>query len=181
MLKANWKLVFMSLGLFFIFTATLGTAAENMFVCDLECSNIGPKPANTSAKGSVVFLLDDSKQELAYRVLVEKVEDAYMAHLHIGPAGKEGKLAAWLYPGQESKNRIIEGQFTGTLAEGVIRPENLESGITFDELIESLQKGNAYANVHTKKFVMGAIRGQVYSEGFASRMERMPAAAGEAK
>ena len=165
---------------FFITIASAVSAAENTFICDLEVNKIGPKPADTQANGSAVFYFDESKHELTYKLMVEKIQDVSMAHLHIGPAGKEGQLAVWLYPppGESRADRKIEGEFNGTLADGVIRPEDLKDGVSFNELIESLTNGNAYVNIHTEKFVMGAVRGQIYSDRIASRMEANPTAAG---
>jgi len=151
-----------------------GQAAHDQFVCDLRVNTVGPKPSSTNARGNVIFLLDDVKKELSYKIQVEDIQDVYMAHIHMGPAGKEGIIATWLYPADDhnSKNRTIEGKLSGTLAEGIIKQEDLEHGITFTEFIESLKNGNAYVNVHTKKFFMGSIRGQVYSKEFvASQME----------
>jgi len=160
-----------------------GNGADNMFVCDLQCNKIGPKPAETEATGSAVFLLDESGQELSYKLMVEKIHDAYMAHLHIGPADSQGQMAAWLYPVGDHKpeNRVQEGQFSGVLAEGVIRPADLEGEVTFEEVADSLRNGNAYVNVHTEKYVMGEISGQIHAEEFADHMDRMAPAAGPAK
>lgn len=184
MLKVKRVITGIMFCVFFISIVCAVAAAENMFVCDLGVNKIGPKPADTEAQGNVVFYLDESKQELTYKLMVEKIQDVYMAHLHIGPAGKEGQTVAWLYPlpGDVPADRTIKGEFNGILAEGVIRPEDLKNGITIEELLESLTKGNAYVNVHTEKFYMGAIRGQVYSEEFASRMmDENPPAAGNNK
>ena len=164
---------------FFVTLVSIAAAADNMFVCDLEVSKVGPKPADTEARGSVVFHLDENGQEIVYKLMVEKIQDVYMAHLHIGPDGKEGQLAAWLYPtpGEDHEGSNIEGEFNGILAEGVLRPEDLEGEISFNELIHSLNDGNTYVNVHTKEFIMGAVRGQVYSEKLASQMEKNPTTA----
>lgn len=91
--------------------------------------------------------------------------------------------AAWLYPlaGHGQEKRTVKGEFSGILAEGVIKPENLEEGLTFAELTYSLRNGAAYVNVHTEEYFMGAIRGQVYAQEFAGHMEMLPAAAGDSK
>ena len=159
--------------LLIVFVST-GQAAHNQFLCDLSVNKVGPKPANTKANGNVTFLLDEEKKQLSYKILVEDIENVYMVHLHMGPSNKEGIIATWLYPVDDhnSENRAIKGKFTGTLAEGVIMQEDLKHGITFEEIVESLSKGNAYVNVHTEKFIMGAIRGQVYSQEFAGIMEQ---------
>lgn len=163
--------VMMFLGLF-VFAAT-GQTGHDQFVCDLIVSKVGPKPANTLAKGNVIFFVDKDNKELLYKIQVKDIQDVYMTHLHMGPANKEGIIAAWLYPvgDHDSENRTIEGKFTGVLAEGTLKQEDIRHGITFEELIESLSNGHAYVNVHTKKFVMGAIRGQVYPQEFARSMD----------
>jgi len=104
---------------------------------------------------------------------LKKIIDVYMAHLHIGPCNKggqveqveidQGPIAAWLYPcgDHDAPDRCIEGEFTGVLAKGVIRPENLENDITFAQLIDAIRNGNAYTNVHTRKNVTGEICGQI--------------------
>jgi len=180
MLKVNRKFAIFICCFFLITIVSSAAAEESMFVCDLAVNKIGPKPADTKAKGSVIFLFDEAKQELTYKLMVEKIEDVYMAHLHIGSPDKQGPMAAWLYPvdDHQAAERIIAGEFNGTLADGVIRPEDLEDGISFEEMMQSLGNGNAYVNVHTKEFYMGAIRGQVYPEEIAGRMEENPTAAG---
>jgi len=157
------KVTFILFCSLFIGVVSIGAAADAQFVSPLKCNKLGPKPADTDAEGKVVFHLDESKKELSYKIQVDGVKDAYMAHLHFGPEGKEGHIAAWLYPvdNHDSPDRKIAGEFSGTLTEGVIRPEDLKHGITFDELVETMQSGDAYVSIHTTKYVMGALRGQV--------------------
>lgn len=147
----------------FVGFVSVGAAANSQFVSPLKCNKLGPKPADSEAEGRVVFHLDESKKELAYTIQVDGIKDAYMAHLHFGPEGKEGHIAAWLYPAEnhDSPDRKIAGEFIGTLAEGVIRPKDLKHGITFAELVETMHNGDAYVSIHTTKYVMGALRGQV--------------------
>lgn len=168
--------VIVCLGFVFIFFASPGQAFQKKLICDLMVNNVGPKPADTKARGNVVFLFDDVRKELSYKIQVEDIKDAYMAHIHIGSTGTEGPIAAWLYPigDSDTKDRLILGKFTGTLAEGVVEQKDLSNGITLEELLEALQKGNAYVNVHTKSFFMGAIRGQVYSQDYLSSQEQNP-------
>jgi hypothetical protein len=160
MIKLNRKLTISLLSFFLVASTPAGPKAVFHFVCGLECNKIGPKPAYTLAKGDVVFLLDKSKQEITYKLQVTKIRDVYMAHLHIGPCDKQGPMAVWLYPTNSAK-RTIEGEFTGILAKGIIRAGDLEEGITFKDLIESMRNGNTYVNVHSKKYIPGELRGQV--------------------
>src|SRR5210317_2125181 len=80
-------------------TVSAGLAAGHYrFSCNLYENKVGPKPANTEASGIVLFQLDEIKQEIVYQLRVEKIQDVYMAHLHMGASNKEGLLAVWLYP-----------------------------------------------------------------------------------
>jgi len=163
MFKVNMKNIIILSAIFFISLISAGAAGECQFSCNLSCNQIGPHPADTDAKGTITFQLDESRQEITYKLNLQDIEDVYMAHLHIGPSNKQGPIAVWLYPLHDHDNaqRCIEGEFNGTLAEGAIRPENLDEGIDFNELIKAMRDGNAYVNVHTKNYIPGEIRGQV--------------------
>jgi hypothetical protein len=160
MIKLNRKLTIIMLSFFIAASASAGPTTVCQFVCGLKCNKIGPKPADTSAKGNVFFQIDESKKEITYKLEVEKIRDVYMAHLHVGPCDKQGPMAAWLYPTNSVKGKI-EGEFNGILAKGIIRPEDLKDGITFNYLIESMRSGTTYVNVHSKKYIPGELRGQV--------------------
>lgn len=163
MFRAHMKTIIILICIFFISLISAGTAGECLFSCNLSCNTIGPKPADTEARGNATFQLDESRQKIIYKLNLQNIEDVYMAHLHIGPSNKQGPIAVWLYPAQDHDNaqRCIEGEFDGTLAEGVISQEDLDEGIEFNDLVKAMRDGNAYVNVHTKNFVPGEIRGQV--------------------
>jgi hypothetical protein len=85
MFKVNMKLTIFLCCVFYVISAPAGWAEDNRFRGTLSCSRIGPKcPDYTEASGEVSFLLDESKQELAYELRVSKIKDVYMAHLHLG-------------------------------------------------------------------------------------------------
>jgi len=149
---------------------------EYDFIANMSCSKIGPQhPKHTDASGQVLFKLDEENQTLSYIVKVENIEDAYMAHLHVGPCGEEesqeqnavprdqGPIAAWLYLCKE-KDGCNQGKFTGVLAQGVITPDDLQNNVTFPELIKAMRTGHAYTNVHTKKYITCEICGEVICE-----------------
>jgi len=149
--------------------AAAGTSlAESDFHCDflaqLSASTVGPKPAQTDANGEVYFFLSPDGNELAYQVVVDQIEDVYMAHLHVGPKNHQGPIVVWLYPAKtERPTRSTFNQ--GELASGVIYRQQLRgplAGMTLAELVEALQNGQAYVNIHTNKHIMGELRGQVY-------------------
>lgn len=89
---------------------------------------------------------------------------------------KEGLLAVCLYPRPGSttqKKCTIEEEFNGTLAEGVIRKEDLKDGIVGD-LTQSLRSWNAYVNVHTRNCIMGELRGQVEIDQYVELRDEDP-------
>lgn len=117
----------------------------------------------SAASGMATFELSKDGTVLHYKVTVSNIEDANMSHIHIAPEGKEGPPAAWLYPSAPPP-MLKEGKFTGTLAEGDIKAENLIGdfkGKPLSALIDVLKAGGAYANVHTKKMPGGEVRGQI--------------------
>jgi hypothetical protein len=174
MIKYIFKLIVSIFCVLYLVSVAEVWAAANMFTGTLSCSTIGPShPEHTEASGEFLFQLDESKQELTYKIQVENIENAFMAHIHVGPCdekaekteipSRQGPIAAWLYScnSQEVPNQCIKGEFTGTLAEGVIKPCDLKNSITFEELIKAMREGYAYVNVHTRKYIMCEICGRV--------------------
>lgn len=103
--------------------------------------------------------------ELHYALAATDIEDAMMAHIHLGPVGENGEVVVWLYPSPETQApRTIAGRFDGVLAADVITEDDLVGpleGESIDALVEELQAGDAYVNVHTEANPAGEIRGQV--------------------
>ncbi len=169
MFKINMKFSIFMVSVFFVIYTSAGWAEEYKFTGNLSCSNIGPRhPKQSAATGDVSFQFDATKQELTYIINVEKIKDVYMAHLHVGPCNEktpidQGPIAAWLYPraDHDTKGSQIEGEFTGILAKGVIRQEDLKNDITFEDLIAAMRNGNAYTNVHTRAYITGEICGRI--------------------
>jgi hypothetical protein len=119
-------------------------------------------PAQTNAVGQSIFHLRKNGTELHYRVIVANIENVTMAHIHLAPAGANGPVAAWLYPSGPPA-QLIPGPYNGVLATGIITSSNLVgplSGMDLSDLLDYLNDGNAYVNVHTSQFPAGEVRGQ---------------------
>jgi hypothetical protein len=74
-----------------------------------------------------------------------------------------GPVVLWLYPSAPPA-QLIPGRFSGVLGEGTATAANLVgpmAGQSLDVLIDALESGRAYTNVHTTQFPPGEIRGQV--------------------
>lgn len=125
----------------------------------------------TSARGSAVFRLSDDASTLSYRLIVANIENVVASHIHLGPAGQNGPVVAFLFgPAGAGGGRV-----DGVIAEGVITADNLVgplAGGTLSDLVEQVVAGNTYVNVHTNDgvappntgagdFPGGEIRGQI--------------------
>ncbi|MBW6533730.1 MAG: CHRD domain-containing protein [Mariniphaga sp.] len=120
-------------------------------------------PVETNATGQANFKLSKDGDALHFKLIVANITDVRMAHIHLAPVGENGGVVVWLYPAGPPPE-LIEGKINGILAEGVITADNLGgslAGEPLDALIDELEAGNAYVNVHTNAYPGGEIRGQI--------------------
>jgi hypothetical protein len=120
-------------------------------------------PRDTNAQGQAIFQLSKDGTELSYKLNVANIENVTQAHIHMAPAGANGGIVVWLYP-SAAPPQLIPGRTQGTLAEGVITAGSLVNalaGLPLSALLNAMQAGNTYVNVHTSQFPPGEIRGQI--------------------
>jgi CHRD domain-containing protein len=136
---------------------------------------------NTSnARGSAVFQLNAAGTELSYKLIVANIDNAFMAHIHGGPAGTNAPVVVWLFPSTAvGPGPLGAGRMDGVIAEGTITAANFVgplAGQQMSALISAITSGNAYVNVHTNDgvsptntgpgdFPGGEIRGQLEHRG----------------
>ncbi len=103
-------------------------------------------PAGSSeATGLATFNLSKQGNEVNYYVVVEGLTGPIqMAHLHEAPAGENGPVIVNLMSGIDGN--VISGSFDPT---------------EFDGLLEAMNAGEIYINVHTAANPGGEIRGQL--------------------
>jgi hypothetical protein len=119
--------------------------------------------ADTRATGNAVFQLSKDGTELSYKLIVANIQNVTMAHIHLAPAGVNGPVVLWLYPSGPPA-QLIPGRTQGILAQGTATADDLVgplAGAELADLIEAIQAGGAYVNVHTSQFPGGEIRGQI--------------------
>jgi hypothetical protein len=138
-----------------------GRSAENF---QTHMTGAEETPARASkAQGQTIFQLSPDGSELRYKVMVANIENATMAHIHLGVVGQAGPAVLWLYP-VAPPAQLIPGPSQGVLGEGVATAANLTgplAGQSLAALVDAMRAGDAYANVHTSQFPAGEIRGQI--------------------
>jgi len=170
----NMKRILMIATLVLTMLAMSGSPASVMasdnFVAALSGGNEVPQ-RDTNATGVATFKLSKDGTELSYRLIVANIENVIAAHIHMGKAGVNAPVVAFLY----GPAPVGGGRMDGVLAEGTIIEANLVgplAGHPFSDLIAAIESGNAYVNVHTNDgvgstntgpgdFPGGEIRGQV--------------------
>ena len=128
--------------------AGLASAGENQNY-SVHLNGATEVPANASlATGQAIFQLSSDGTALDYRLIVANLDNPVAAHIHIGPPGVNGPVVAFLFGPAPSGG----GTANGVLAEGTITAASLVgplAGQPFSVLIDALNSGNAYVNVHT--------------------------------
>lgn len=142
--------------------AGIGAAAvKHTFVAHLTGAANG---VVTRATGEATFDLNKAGTALNYELTVKNLENAMMAHIHLAPKGKAGSVVCWLYP-RKPPPVTKKGKFSGVLAKGAITAKDLAGGPLKDKplsaLVQTIEKGDAYVNVHTEQHPDGELRGQI--------------------
>ena len=145
-----------------LLTSTVSAGSGRSFTAHLSGAEEVP-PVDTRAQGQALFRLSKDGSAIHYKLIVANIENVSMAHIHLGAAGVNGAVVVWLYP-DAPPPQVIEGRFSGVLAEGVITADSLVgplAGMSLDVLLDAIMAGDTYVNVHTSQFPAGEVRGQI--------------------
>ena len=112
-----------------------------------------PDAVTTSAIGSLSATLDGDSLTFSLEATGEGITQA---HIHMGPASENGPVVAFLFGLDEAGVNMVEASGTITEAE-LLGP--LEGN--FAGLVEALEAGNLYVNVHSLENPAREIRGQI--------------------
>ena len=123
-----------------------------------------PTPNDSRGQGQAIFKVSKDGTEIHYKLIASNIQNITQAHIHCC-ANEEGTagIVVWLYPSAPPL-QLIPGRHSGVLAEGVITEASLRGalmGQPLSALLENIQSGLAYVNVHTLQFPPGEIRGQI--------------------
>ncbi|WP_372910964.1 5'-nucleotidase C-terminal domain-containing protein [Salinigranum sp.] len=125
---------------------------------------------DSRGRGRATFSLNDAATELEYRLTVANIDDVTAAHVHRGGPDENGPPVATLFDGPTT-----DGRQSGVLATGRLTESDLQGPLAerpFQALVDDLEAGDAYVNVHTTAYPDGEIRGQFpdqRSDGRAGR------------
>jgi len=130
----------------------------------------------TAASGGFRARLSPDGTSLEYELDYADLEGSVtQAHIHIGQAGANGGVAVWLCSNLASPPTPVGVQacpappahITGviTSADVVGLPAQGVSPNEFEAIVDALQRGLAYANVHTSTSPGGEIRSQLDHSG----------------
>lgn len=126
---------------------------------------------DTEAMGKVVFKVSKDSESVHFRLVAFNIDNPVAAHIHTGAPGVNGPVVVPLFSGPAGS-----GPFNGVLSSGVITSADLTgalAGMPLSALLDLLESGGAYVNVHTNDGIdptntgagdmaSGEIRGQVH-------------------
>lgn len=105
-----------------------------------------------------------------YAIWTFGITNVTQAHFHMGERGTEGSVVAWMYPASDAKQpaNLTSSQvgkvMNGKLIEGNDSAPDLIGplkGKTVNDLVQAMNNGSIYVNVHTTQNPGGEIRGQI--------------------
>jgi hypothetical protein len=119
-------------------------------------------PVESRARGKAVVHLDRRGHKMHIQITVDRITDVIMAHLHLGPRGQNGGIVVDLYgadPAGAEKGLLLQSTITQRHLTGAL------TGMTMADLVEAIDAGDIYVNVHTVAYPGGEVRGQLSRRG----------------
>jgi hypothetical protein len=129
------------------------------FLANLTGAAERPNPVTTAATGTSFF--DVNGSTVRYRIDVEDIQNVTLAHIHNGGAEVAGPIVVELFNAAGSPRSFTT---RGVLVDSSFTQADLEAGggiTTLDALIDAMEAGTVYVNVHTTQNPGGEIRGQI--------------------
>ena len=112
-------------------------------------------PFETLAQGQAVFKVRAGT--LSYKLIVANIPNVAASHIHCAPSGANGPVGVTLFAGAPTT-------VNGILTQGpILAPDggNACGWVDVDDIIDALESGGTYVNVHSLQNLAGEIRGQV--------------------
>ena len=103
---------------------------------------------DTLGQGQAIFHLSKDGTAIEYKLIASNIENVTASHIHLGGSTVNGPVVAFLFGNAPAGG----GRTDGVLAEGTITAADLVgplAGQPLSALIDAMNSGNAYVNVHT--------------------------------
>lgn len=108
---------------------------------------------DTRGQAQLILHLSDDETSFDYKLVASNITNVTQAHIHMAPPGTNGPIVAWLFPGTTPPaGPAGQGRTDGVLAEGTFTAATLTgplAGQPLSALVDALNGGSAYVNVHT--------------------------------
>lgn len=139
-------------------SAVIKTASARPRQFTAQLSTDAHEDSQTNARGQVGF--QTRSDGLRFKLIVANIEDVTMAHIHLDEV--LGPVAVWLHDFDTGAPSLVEGRVNGVLSEGTITDDDVIGPIiTVGDLIDEIDAGDAWVNVHTQAFPGGEIGGLI--------------------
>ncbi|MGH9979703.1 MAG: CHRD domain-containing protein, partial [Nitrososphaeraceae archaeon] len=116
-------------------------------------------PVTTNATGLAELEVNDDGDEMSFDIQVEDMEGATQAHIHQAREGVNGDVVVGLFnstePTDVNDGTLEDGDFTAEDFVGPLQGQNMS------DLVDLMDNGQAYVNVHTEANPGGEIRGTI--------------------
>lgn len=109
---------------------------------------------DSQGQAQLLLRLASDGNSLNYKLNASNLDNLFQAHIHMAAPGVNGGIVVWLYPSTApAPGPLGAGPIDpGTIAEGTITAANLVgalAGRPLGELVNAMNNGNAYVNLHT--------------------------------
>jgi hypothetical protein len=134
------------------------------YVAHMSGQNEVPNSVKTKASGTAYYRLNQDSTKLMYTIKLKNAKNVTMAHIHLGPPGKNGPIVVWLYPGPHQQSPHTTHTVNGVLASGTITNNALigpMQGKNVIDLLHAIKDDSTYTNVHNKAHTKGFLRGKI--------------------
>ncbi len=142
----------------------LALAGGQKFTAELSGAEEVPVPVMTATTGEANFRVNKQLTRIDFEVEIDdgvRILAGPGGHLHCAPFGENGPVVAFLAAGLPvGFNGDVE--IEASLDDGSIL--NDACGATIAELVESMNLGRVYVNLHSARNPAGEVRGQIYAK-----------------
>lgn len=137
----------------------VGPLDDPEFEANLTGAAERPDPVVTDASGEAG--VDFDVDEIRYFIDLEDITDVTLAHIHVGDANTAGPIVVELF---NAGGTPVSFTTRGTLVDDAFTEADIQvaGGIeTLEDLLDAMEAGNTYVNVHTSANPTGEVRGQL--------------------